>query len=78
MKSLQIDNKTELKIISIANILKTTEIDVIIKAIDYYLLNLEKKKKLLSLAGSLSEDEADKMLKDIYKSRKTKKSRTID
>ena len=78
MKSLQIDNKTESKIISIANFLKTTEIDVIIKAIDYYLLNLEKKKKLLSLAGSLSEDEADKMLKDIYKNRKNKKSRSID
>lgn len=56
-------------ITDLANQLHISENDVVRQAVYYFAEKIKKKKRLMTFAGTLDNDEADNMLDFIYKSR---------
>ena len=72
MKSLVIEPGIQAIVEDLARQLHVSEKKVVQQAIVDYAEKVRKKKKLMSFAGILKEDEADEMLQTIQKSRVNK------
>ena len=73
MANLALDNKVVQTISLLAKQLKTTNEDVIRKAVDSYAEKVNKENRLMKFAGILGEEDANEMLGSIYGSRQSKK-----
>lgn len=75
MESLVIKPGVRAVVADLARQLQISEHKVVHQAIVEYAEKVHKKKKLMSFAGILKEDEADQMLRTIQKSRVDKELR---
>jgi len=69
METLTIDTQLKNKILWLVENVKTSELDILRQAIDWYVEKIKKQQILLSYAGLLTETEAETYTQTIFQNR---------
>ncbi len=76
METLTIDTQLKNKILWLVENVKTSELDVVRQAIDWYIERIRKQQILLSYAGLLTETEAGNYTQTLFENRYNKNLNT--